>query len=734
MSFYAAPRQVAVPLFLTLLLAPTLVGPLASAPRIGDVDTLERAYSRWSLELAATGRAHRLAIPVGFSKGLSAEFSRAGGIISIDLASGRVEADFVGIPQGDFELWVVDNRTQPGSSVRVDPSDTAVRIDRVARKDSNTASASTASLSRSLPSLPPHFEIDRVIVARAGSDPLGSRSVLIGSPSLFQRIYYAESSERLAHLVPKPAIWNEDRRQALTALVEAGASLFVNETFDGNGRTCASCHPPQNNFTIDPEFIATLAPSDPLFVHENNAALTQLENAVLLRDFALILANVDGLEDPTQKFVMRGVPHTLGLSHSIFNGSPDIPLQNTGWSGDGAPHGGTLRDFAIGAVRQHATKTLDRIEGVDFRLPTEAELDQMEAFQLALGRPTELETLTMTLVDADAEEGRVLFNTIDSEGGTKQASKCILCHGQAGALSLPSGRNQNFDIGVEDQPHPADAVGEPRPRDGGFGTVLDPDTGGFGDGRFATPSIIEAADTPPYFHNNVSPDLDNAIFFYQSDAFQQSPAGVELLARDSAGVPLAIETFKLGSYLRVLNTLENVRSSIAYARRAQRETSLSGAAEILDIARRDIDDGIEVLAFNEQHPDVSFLLQKARGAVETAMTLSDPVARNAELDSALFELKSSQPLMVVPRIRIFPLENLDTVSGTVEIASQVLDVEMRSVEVQIELSTLCVDTEAPYSCTWDTTTVANGTYTVTATGLDFQSGLTVSKIDLEVAN
>jgi hypothetical protein len=24
---------------------------------------------------------------------------------------------------------------------------------------------------------------------------------------------------------------------------------------DGNGRTCATCHPPTNNFSIDPEFI-----------------------------------------------------------------------------------------------------------------------------------------------------------------------------------------------------------------------------------------------------------------------------------------------------------------------------------------------------------------------------------------------------------------------------------------------------------------------------------------------
>ena len=35
-------------------------------------------------------------------------------------------------------------------------------------------------------------------------------------------------------------------------LIERGRELFTKETFDGNGRTCATCHPATNNFTIDP--------------------------------------------------------------------------------------------------------------------------------------------------------------------------------------------------------------------------------------------------------------------------------------------------------------------------------------------------------------------------------------------------------------------------------------------------------------------------------------------------
>src|SRR3546814_9251049 len=43
----------------------------------------------------------------------------------------------------------------------------------------------------------------------------------------------------------------------------------------------------------------------------------------------------------------------------------------------------SLRSFATGAVIQHFTKTLNRIPGVDFRLPTDAELDALQAFQLS---------------------------------------------------------------------------------------------------------------------------------------------------------------------------------------------------------------------------------------------------------------------------------------------------------------------------------------------------------------
>src|SRR5205814_5454569 len=103
----------------------------------------------------------------------------------------------------------------------------------------------------------------------------------------------------------------------LSQLIAKGSDLFFNETFGGNGRTCGTCHPAENNFTIDPAFIATLPKDDALFVAEFNPALKKnFENPRLLRTFALITENLNGFNDLDSNFNLRGVPHTLGLRNS----------------------------------------------------------------------------------------------------------------------------------------------------------------------------------------------------------------------------------------------------------------------------------------------------------------------------------------------------------------------------------------------------------------------------------
>src|SRR4030095_3688532 len=226
--------------------------------------------------------------------------------------------------------------------------------------------------------------------------------------------------------------------------VARGRDLFFNETFGGNGRTCGTCHPARNNFTIDPVFIASLPANDPLFLPDFNPDLKEnFENTKLIRQVGLIMENLDGFDDLKNKFTMRGVPHTFGLTNSIVSRAGP----HAGWSGDGAPGDRTLRSFATGAVIQHFTKTLNRIAGVDFRLPTEEELDALEAFQLSLGRKQEL-TLPLPLKNPVALQGQTIFNDINT-------GKCFACHFNAGANANPSvfgqgAGNLNFNTGVED--------------------------------------------------------------------------------------------------------------------------------------------------------------------------------------------------------------------------------------------------------------------------------------------
>jgi hypothetical protein len=386
-------------------------------------------------------------------------------------------------------------------------------------------------------------------------------------------------------------------------LVAKGRELFFRETFNGNGRTCGTCHREERNFTLDVAFIATLPTSDPLFVAETNPDLRKnFENPKLMRQFGLILENLDGFADLDNRFVMRGIPHTLAQRTSVASAQGP----RTGWSGDGAPGAGDLRSFATGAVIQHFTKTLNRVPDVDFRLPTDAELDALEAFQLSLGRQSEL-SLPLPLLGLVPKRGQEIF--LDNSLG-----KCNLCHANGGANANFGGGglgNANFDTGVEDLPDtPARLTGELIPRDDGLGR---PD----GDGTFNTPPLIEAADTGPFFHNNAIDTIEGAVAFYDGAAFNNSPAGRTLAGNDPAGVGIrldATQVVAVAAFLRVLNALENIRQAVELleSSAAKGVFDRAGARPLLERAIRETDDAIRVLGGGGLHPDAVGHLEAAK--------------------------------------------------------------------------------------------------------------------------
>jgi mono/diheme cytochrome c family protein len=407
-------------------------------------------------------------------------------------------------------------------------------------------------------------------------------------------------------------------------LVEQGRKLFFEETFDGNGRTCGTCHPATNNFTIDPDFIADLPADDPLFVDVRG-----LENPDLLKK-GLILENLDGF---ARAGVMRGVPHNLAMPTSMKSGLPGIK-EATGWSGDGSP-GGTLREFTVGAIFQHLPKTLNREPGVDFRLPTARELDAIEAFMLSVGRQTDVDLDGMSFSDPFVEEGRQLFL---GQLGINRA--CNACHANAGAKASFNGFNANFDTGTRLLTQ--GKYGDGASPDGGFGAAPERADGGYGDGTTNTPPLIEAADTGPFFHNNSADTLEDAIAFYGSKTFADSPAG------QSGGAflfaPGDIEA--IGALLRTLNALENIRYSNVVSDQAQRTVPPAAAMARIEEVIADTEDAIEVLTAKSLYPNAVEKLRRALAMEEQAHTTIQKKRRNVMLATAA-DLKREASAMML---------------------------------------------------------------------------------------
>jgi hypothetical protein len=471
------------------------------------------------------------------------------------------------------------------------------------------------------------------------------------------------------------AVCGQDPR-VVTGLVSAeicaGADIFFRETFDGNGRTCGSCHPQDNNTTLDVPFITALRAqnaTDPLFINENEPNLQDLETTDLV-NFAMVLENVDGFRDTQPgRFVSRTVSHVLSLQTSITrdpeDGTASPPLERTGWGGDGVGDG-SLSAFLDGAITQHFTKDLRRRPHVDFRPPTPLEAELTRTFQLSLGRLNELNLADVRISDERAEQGRQAF--MDPQRG-----RCNVCHANAGANFQDTGLNRNFDNGIRFASNAnfvtlGNLNGLPL-LDGGFGGQelelpnLDITGEGvndaFGDASFSPPPLIEAADTAPFFHNGfrflsrLPDDIEEAVNFYRlpNDAFGQSDGGKFLAAR--FGTPLTLggdDAFAIARFLRVLNSAFNV--DIARQRLEAADTLVTRFGDtradiqkrLMELAVVEVDDALTVLLVNdgEIYPNVRSLLTQAKSEVALGLSATSPSQRKLRITNALSRLSNGR--------------------------------------------------------------------------------------------
>jgi hypothetical protein len=423
--------------------------------------------------------------------------------------------------------------------------------------------------------------------------------------------------------------------------------------------------------------------SDPLFVAETNPALAELENPVLLRSLGLICENLDGFDRPC---VFRGVPHTLALRTSttpplqnppaagnVIVPGTDVELANsTGWSGDGAPIGdgarGELRLFAVGAIVQHFPKTLNRIPGVDFRLPSNLELDALLAFMLSLGRQQDFDLAALTFKNPIVEFGKQVFQDRDRVTG----GRCSLCHDNAGANSPPTsanaGRNTFADTRVELIAFPPGFLLQPDAIvvDGGFGKppALSPTVPvrrvplpepGLGNGQFDAPSVVEAAITAPLFHNNAVANIEAAVGFFCSPEFNVDPtAPIIALNTDKAT--------SIAAFLRAIGSVELVDRSLAeitdaasacfrdgytltercpFAQRGEAEALLGTALANTGHAARVLKEGVYLL-----FPDAQDELNRASASLRGALAATTRLQRAALMKKATVQLTKVRGLIV----------------------------------------------------------------------------------------
>jgi hypothetical protein len=131
------------------------------------------------------------------------------------------------------------------------------------------------------------------------------------------------------------------------------------------------------------------------------------------------------------------------------------------------------------------------------------------------------------------------------------------------------------------------------PFDGGFGRQPN-GNGTFGNGTFNIPPLVEAADTGPFFHNNLAATIEDAVSFYGSSAFNSSPG---------VGGPLGVGFISLSSedinaiaaFLREINALENIRATQELVDFVKANEFAPKTGDLLSLAMAETDDALQVL-------------------------------------------------------------------------------------------------------------------------------------------
>jgi cytochrome c peroxidase len=321
----------------------------------------------------------------------------------------------------------------------------------------------------------------------------------------------------LAAVAPFQVPGGDDPRKAS---FELGEDVFFHETFGGNGRTCATCHDPRNEFTMSPALVEARYqqdPAQPLF-RAIDSDDGRGNDYTTLREHALFTVtiplhpNVLVVGHPAQRTitVRRGVP-------SIANVALTAPYLLDG-------RAATLPEQAAGAIRDHMRPT---------RKPSAKELDALKRFQEQLFYPLQIRALALPAdpVPLDPGFSIPLLTDAAQRGKASFDLHCRRCH-DGEMLDRPadpeaSRFNNALVSDVNTLNLPILRLAFKRP-DGSFVETATPDpgraaiTGNLDDlNFFDTPQLRGLKRTAPYFHDNSAATLGNVIDHYNGTFLMQ---------------------------------------------------------------------------------------------------------------------------------------------------------------------------------------------------------------------
>jgi cytochrome c peroxidase len=332
------------------------------------------------------------------------------------------------------------------------------------------------------------------------------------------------------------------RLTCLAKRFEEGRRLFDEETFQGNGRTCVTCHSVETGTFSPRDAQRRLAANagDPLFVHDglddDGVGTSRITQHATVRVEIPLPSRVRLANDPaaTSVTLFRGTPTTRNTP------SLQLPFMTDG-------RDLTLEEQALGAVRAHAQN------GVE---PTPLQLELIAEFQRTA--PRFFSSLPLLLfarggppprlpdgITPSQKRGRAMFDDVPITPGSTRGL-CAMCH--SGPMLDVSNEFNIFVPGVPGLRFFGVGVTERNKLNrpvyefvvDGVDSIVTPDPGHcltdppdafefppelFGPGgpfpliiactTFKTPTLWGIRHTAPYFHDNSSKTLEEVADQYR---------------------------------------------------------------------------------------------------------------------------------------------------------------------------------------------------------------------------